>query len=45
MTDFSETIALKLRKEAARLGFAAIGFSRPAAQTQAMERFERMLGD
>lgn len=45
MPDHSGDIARKLRREAARLGFSSIGFSRPETRTEAMEHFERMLCD
>lgn len=43
MRDHTRDIVRKIRKEAARLGFIAIGFSRPAGQAEAMKRFELML--
>jgi epoxyqueuosine reductase len=45
MSGNSREIVGKLRKEAARLGFAALGFSRPVPQPEAMKRFESMLCD
>jgi epoxyqueuosine reductase len=45
MVDNSSDVVRKIRKEAARLGFIAIGFSRPVAQNEAMRRYEEMLGE
>jgi epoxyqueuosine reductase len=45
MADQYADIVSKIRKEAARIGFTAIGFSRPVAQTEAIMRYEEMLGE
>ena len=43
--DPSTTLARQIRKEAARLGFAAIGFSSPVPQSVAMQHYTDMLSD
>jgi epoxyqueuosine reductase len=43
MADPSTTLARQIRKEAARLGFAAIGFSSPVLQPIAMQRYTAMI--
>ena len=43
MTDPSTTLARRIRKEAARIGFAAIGFSSPVPQPVAMKRYTNMI--
>jgi epoxyqueuosine reductase len=43
MADSSTTLALQIRKEAARLGFAAIGFSSPLPQQVAMQHYTDMI--
>jgi epoxyqueuosine reductase len=43
MADSSTNLARQIRKEAARLGFAAIGFSSPVPQPVAMQRYTAMI--
>ena len=43
MADSSTTLARQIRKEAARLGFAAIGFSSPVPQPIAMQHYTDMI--
>ncbi|MEI7695144.1 MAG: tRNA epoxyqueuosine(34) reductase QueG [Chlorobium sp.] len=43
MTDHSGDLAHQIRKEAAKLGFAAIGFSAPVPQPLAMQRVTAMV--
>ncbi len=43
MADPSTTLARQIRKEAARLGFAAIGFSAPVLQPVAMQHISDMI--
>ncbi len=45
MADPSTTLARQIRKEAARLGFAAVGFSSPVPQPVAMQHYTAMLRD
>ncbi len=45
MPDPSTTLARQIHKEAARLGFAAIGFSSPVPQPVAMQHYTDMLLD
>jgi epoxyqueuosine reductase len=45
MSDQPSNICRELRKEAARLGFSAIGFSQPKPQQLAMERFNAMISE
>ena len=45
LADPSTTLARQIRKEAARLGFAAIGFSSPVPQPVSMQHFTDMLRD
>ncbi len=45
MADPSTVLARTIRKEAARLGFAAIGFSSPIPQPLAMQRYNAMLAE
>lgn len=43
MAEHANDLARKIRKEATRLGFAAIGFSAPVRQPLAMERYNSMI--
>ncbi len=43
MQQTSPSLALRIRKEASRLGFAAVGFSTPAPQPLAMQRYRAMI--
>ena len=43
MTDHPTNLALQIRKEAARLGFAALGFAAPTPQPVAMQRVTAMI--
>ncbi|MEI8032834.1 MAG: tRNA epoxyqueuosine(34) reductase QueG [Chlorobiaceae bacterium] len=43
MPQNSPGLALQIRKEASRLGFAAVGFSVPSPQPLAMERYRAMI--
>ena len=43
MADASTDLARQIRKEAARLGFAATGFSSPVSQPLVMQRFSAMI--
>ena len=43
MADASTDLARQIRKEAARLGFAATGFSSPVSQPIAAKRFTAMI--
>ena len=45
MAETSTTLARTSRKEAARLGFSAIGFSSPVAQSLAIERYKAMIDE
>ena len=45
MADPSTTLARQIRKEAARLGFAAVGISSPVPQAVAMQHYTAMLRD
>lgn len=45
MADQSTELARKIRKEAARLGFCAIGFSSPVPQPLAMQRYDSMIDE
>ena len=45
LPDPSTTLARQIRKEAARLGFASIGFSSPVPQPVAMRHYTAMLRD
>ncbi len=43
MSERPQSLARAIRKEAARLGFAAIGFSSPVPQPLAMKRYKNMI--
>jgi len=45
MADPSTNLAHSIRKEAARLGFCAIGFSSPIPQPLAMQRYNNMIAE
>ena len=45
MPDPSSDLTRKIRKEAARLGFAAIGFSSPLPQPLAMQHYDSMINE
>jgi epoxyqueuosine reductase len=45
MDDHSTDLARLIRKEAARIGFSAIGFSSPVSQPLAMQHFSDMIRD
>ncbi|NTW55948.1 MAG: tRNA epoxyqueuosine(34) reductase QueG [Chlorobiaceae bacterium] len=45
MATSSVNIVAEIRREASRLGFAAVGFSRPSSLAEAMKRYENMLGE
>ena len=45
MAETSTTLARIIRKEAARIGFSAIGFSSPVPQSLAIERYKAMIAE